>query len=279
MRGRAIVAGALIAGTVGVVTTAGGAARKGGEHLYFNSEAAAYKSSVSGEHRQRLARNAAGVTAGPEGEIAFAREHGHIHNDDIYIADADGGHVRKLTHGVPIDGDPSFSPSGRRIAFHRKGEIWVISRAGRNEKQLTPSNESHYSPAYSPDGKTLAFDGAGDGLFTMRSSGGKIRRLSDARAYSPSFSPDGKRIIFYATVGDDPPFPTQIFTINRDGTHLVAVTDGTGDVSDPVYSPDGKRIAYTQHAGRRDSQIVIADADGSDPHVAVKNAYNVSWVR
>ncbi len=279
MRGRAIVAGALIAGTVGVVAAAGGATPKGGERLYFNSEAAAYRSSVSGEHRQRLARNATSLTAGPKGEIAFAREHGHTHNEDIYIADADGTNVRRLTKGVPIDSDPAFSPSGRRIAFDRKGQIWVISRLGKNEKALTPKSENHYYPAYSPNGQTLVFGGGGDGLFTMPSSGGKIRRISDLRAYSPSFSPDGKRIIFSATVGDTPPFALRIFAIDRDGTDLVEITDATQEASDPVYSPDGKRIAYIRHVGKRGRQIVIADADGSDPRVAIENAYNVSWVR
>ena len=41
-------------------------------------------------------------------------------NSDIYVMNADGSGTRRLTHNVGYDGEPAWSPDGRKIAFQSK---------------------------------------------------------------------------------------------------------------------------------------------------------------
>src|SRR5215216_1417713 len=39
------------------------------------------------------------------------------YNGDVFVAGADGRHPRRLTRGRGVDGMPTWSPDGRRIAY------------------------------------------------------------------------------------------------------------------------------------------------------------------
>jgi dipeptidyl aminopeptidase/acylaminoacyl peptidase len=77
----------------------------------------------------------------------------------IYIANADGSGLRKLTTGI----DPALSPDGTRVAFTRwdssspgtLGSVWVINADGSEEKMVHSDVRQPKSPAWSPDGKAL----------------------------------------------------------------------------------------------------------------------------
>ena len=49
-------------------------------------------------------------------------------DSEIYVMNADGSGTRRLTHNVGYDGEPAWSPDGRKIAFQSKRA--VRGRAG-----------------------------------------------------------------------------------------------------------------------------------------------------
>ena len=51
------------------------------------------------------------------GNIAFTAVGDSPHNWEVWVMNADGSNPRSLTNHARFDGEPSFSPSGRRIAF------------------------------------------------------------------------------------------------------------------------------------------------------------------
>jgi Tol biopolymer transport system component len=62
-----------------------------------------------------------------------------------------------------------------------------------------------------------------------------------------SFSPDGRRIVFTGRPGDaaaNGAVPTQMWTINTDGTGLTPIATDNQYPEDPSWSPDGRSIAY-----------------------------------
>ena len=75
-------------------------------------------------------------------------------NIEIYVMDADGGSLRRLTNDEAIDLQPTWSPDGRQIAFisDRDGdfEIYVMDADGGNLRQLTRNRTDDMNPAWSP---------------------------------------------------------------------------------------------------------------------------------
>jgi hypothetical protein len=145
---------------------------------------------------------------------------------------------------MPVGYAPAWSPSGERIAFVTKGDLWVADADGTHRAQLARSADQ---PAWSPNGRRLAFTRKGR-VYTVRVDGLDERAL--ATGAHPAWSPDGKRIVFDRD--------SQIISVRWYGGAPRVVTAG----EDPAYAPNG-RLAVVQ-----DGQIVVGGqivAEGTSP--------------
>lgn len=129
---------------------------------------------------------------------------------DIFEADPDGGHLRRLTTSAGYDAEGSYSPDGRHIVFcsGRSGDLQLY-------------------------------------IMIMDADGQNVRQLTHARGCyngGPFFSPDGRRIIFRSDRKKKDYL--QIYVINADGTGERALTDNQGVNWGPYWYPDGRHIAY-----------------------------------
>ncbi len=85
----------------------------------------------------------------------------------------------------------SLSPDGKRIAFVRGADIYVMNADGTDVGRLV---ENAYSPAWSPDGTRIAFVSGRDGneeIYVMNADGSGQTRLTDNLAHDgfPAWSP------------------------------------------------------------------------------------------
>ena len=127
---------------------------------------------------------------------------------DIYIMNADGSNVRRLTDAPGYDGGPFFSPDGQRIVwrhFEENGviaDIWTMKRDGSDKRRITNFKSMSWAPFYHPSGKYIIFTSNKLGfenfeLFIVDVAGEREPvRVTFTSGFDglPVFSPDGKKL-------------------------------------------------------------------------------------
>jgi TolB protein len=213
-------------------------------------------------------------------------------NDEIYVMNADGSRVTRLTVTSHANGGPRWSPDGTRIVFvsERDGntEIYLMNADGSGQKRLTesPADDSH--PNWSPDGKRIIFNSNKDtpnpkldwweqyhNIYTMSTDGTDVRRITNCRTVCtfPSYSPDGRKISYRKVIAapgfyDDKNLTlantdSEVFVANADGSNEVDLSRSAAYDAWPAWSPDGTRIIFASNRGAV-TQIYSVNVDGTN---------------
>jgi TolB protein len=140
-------------------------------------------------------------------------------NTEIYVMNADGTNVRRVTNSSTPDFNPSWSPDGTRLVLTRltlniKGEIWTVA----------------------PDGSNLS-------LVTAEDPSGSCADRADQAVWSP----EGSYIatLFYSPDYQLCPLDGIISIVHPDGTGGQGVTGGIALNID--WSPDATRLAWADN--------------------------------
>src|SRR3954454_12328942 len=88
--------------------------------LDFSSPPDIWTMSPNGHHLAKLTEGSEPKWSADGRRIVFTS--GRDGDDEVFVMDADGSHVRQLTFNQAGDGTPAWSPDGRRIAFARDPE-------------------------------------------------------------------------------------------------------------------------------------------------------------
>lgn len=159
-------------------------------------------------------------------EEAAVFEHDKSFMMDLYLMNADGSHVRRLTDAPGYDGGPFFSADGSQITWRRfsrdgaTAEIYVMDLATGAQRQVTRLGMMSWAPYFHPGGDYLIFASNREGFANFE------LYLVDTRG--------------------------------RQQPVRVTYTDGFDGL--PVFSPDGRRLSWTSKRGADgSSQIFIAD--------------------
>ena len=153
-------------------------------------------------------------------------EHDKSFMMDIYLMNADGSDVHRLTDAPGYDGGPFFSFDGRKITWRR----------------------------FSKDGSRAE-------IFTMDLDSGEERQLTrmGVMSWAPFFHPSGEYLVFASNKEGFANF--ELYLVDAAGAHEpVRVTYTNGFDGLPVFSPDGKKLSWTSNRTTgKQSQIFLAD--------------------
>jgi Tol biopolymer transport system component len=205
------------------------------------------------------------------GVVAF------VADGDIWTATPDGSNRRPLTSDARIDGFPTFSRDGTRIAFKRLpaensrpdwadwGDVMVADADGRNPIVLDADVHSPSPISWSADGEWVVYSrkvGDFDQVFLAATDGSSRRQLTtDQRTnWSPILSPDGRTVAFMK----DSRAPIGIHVIATDGTGERPVTRGSIAGFDSMeWSPDGSTILYSAGPAVSGQRLWTVGLDGT----------------
>jgi len=237
----------------------------------------------------------------PDGaRVAFERDDFAAGNSDLYVINADGTGLIRLTncsaepHSTTCGGyfGPVWTPDGRSLVFTRccltrsdgvHQTIDIIAADGTGLRPLTydPNpNGGDEAPTVSPDGRWVAFSRViasrpgqvtGIAMFLVRTDGTGLHQVTPSNLFvdEKDWSPDGTRIVFTSHAGSNgQPFRADIDTIAPDGTHLAVLTSTTPGQTfafAPVWSPAGDRILFHGYPSEDgDTHLFTMRPDGSD---------------
>ncbi len=182
----------------------------------------------------------------------------------LAILKSDGSGFRLLARQTVDDGQPAWSPDGRRIVFtgispgSTATDLYVYNVARRVSRRLTTTGA--HAPAWSTRNLIAYVAGYSQvvgqppqgRLATIRPDGSDRRRLTRRSGLAPAWSPHGTRIAFVRK--------GYLHVMNANGGGLRRVR-GRQPISaeDVAWSPDGRFLAYHPF----ESGIFIVRADGT----------------
>jgi Tol biopolymer transport system component len=205
---------------------------------------------------------------------------------EIYLMNADGSQIERLTFDNFDDSNPTWSPDGRYIAYRSardskreqgvivdNDEIYVIDLQNRDQapRNLTNHPDDDFTPKWSHTGEFIVFSSQRDGnafqIFRMAPDGSNVIQLTDNgyNSYTPSISATGDEVAFSSALSRDG--GSGIFLVNsRGGTARTLFRDGRRNLH-PSFSPDGQWLLFTSQpataASKEARYITLISINGS----------------
>ena len=191
----------------------------------------------------------------------------------------------QITHAQNFD--PFPSPDGKKLVFismlSGKEQLFTMDVDGSNIVQLTRDDADHEDPAWSPDENKIAFvliTKDRHSIAVMRTDGSNVEVLTPAEQNTihPNWSTDSKRVI-YCTNDDLAPPKKNSANINAVELATKKITPLiTGGINTyGSWSPDMKHIAFRKIIGDENSEVFVADGDGSNPRNLTNNPFFDGW--
>jgi Tol biopolymer transport system component len=136
--------------------------------------------------------------------IAFSSTRGQKGNLDIFVMEADGSNVVRLTDHAAAEQGPVWAADDKSLFFtgerDGRGEIYRVWLADKRVERITSGIDRAIMPAASPDGRYLAYAAQTIMSFQLHlldlTNGSSRQITAGGGACRPSFAPDSQEIAF-----------------------------------------------------------------------------------
>lgn len=181
----------------------------------------------------------------------------------LYVLDLTSGKSERVAVSIHYDnpnlhpyfknvtnfiGSYALSPSGKRVLFEARGDIFSVPAEKGEIRNLTNTQGvRELSPAWSPDGKQIAFYSDVTGEYELylleNKEGAQPRQVtsgSSAWKYAPEWSPRNTHLVYSDRT-------MKLWLVNVSTGRQTVIDEASGDeIRDYAFSPDGDWVAYSK---------------------------------
>lgn len=188
------------------------------------------------------------------------------------------------------------SPDGKQIAYHKSYQIFIADADGAHAKRIETGQPFNFVPQWSPDGEWLLFvagEHYNCHPHIVRRDGSGLRKVADRQGYRgvvefldvpdfhggssdvPLWSPDGKWIYYTAKVGGS----VELLRVSLAGTIEQLTQTPHGNLNyHPKFSPDGKWVVFgSNRSGTRQLYVLRAEGGAAYPITRLKPGWGAMW--
>jgi TolB protein len=188
-------------------------------------------------------------------------------HSSVYVQRVRSGERSRVSARAGINGAPSFSPDGKKLALTLGGtngnpDIFVLDLASNTTTRITDDPAIDTEAVWSADGQSLYFTSdraGGPQIYRIGvRAGDKPKRITFGGSYNarPRLSPDGTQLAMVTLDGSNYRIAVQDLSSNA----VTVLSKGRQDES-PSFAPNGAMVIYSGSEGGR-SMLATAATDG-----------------
>jgi dipeptidyl aminopeptidase/acylaminoacyl peptidase len=194
-------------------------------------------------------------------------------NGDLFLVPVAGGETKRITKQPGFDGEPTYSPDGKYIAYHAqltpeyesdRWRVMLFDRASGKIENLTEGfDRSAGELAWSADSKVIYFTAEDETLqpiYTMAPRAGAEPKKLIANTYNSgiSLSGDGRTLVFERTSLTK---PAEIFAAASDGTGVRQLTHQNDSILASLKMNEPETVWFEGAGGTRVQAMMIRPPD------------------
>lgn len=199
------------------------------------------------------------VAWSPDGrQLAFLSDAASPQQDQVFVADADSGAARQLTHVTGYLTNLRWAPDAKSVSFlfienapRAAGPLVAMTRAVGVIEQTTFEQR----------------------LAVVELSGGQVRQVSpaDMYVYEYDWAPDANSFVVSAAQGAGDPnwWVAQLYALPVTGGAMTSILKPSLQIAEPHWSADGKNVAFIggimSDEGFTGGDVFVVNASGGGP--------------